>query len=319
MDDSLNARPRAVLIFGPTAAGKSAVALRLAERFGGAILNADSMQVYREWRILTARPSEADCRAAPHRLYGTAGIRDPWSVGVWLRNLGRALDETESAGLLPIVVGGTGAYFRALTGGLADIPAVTPAARRAVEAQIRDRGLACAARELSKLDPVTAERIDLRNPRRVARALEVLRQTGAGLAEWHARTPPPLVPDARALRIVIAPAPDVLRQRIEARFDAMMKAGALQEAERVLELGAPRDLPGMRPVGAAALFAHLDGRLSESEAVDSAKSETRQYARRQRTWFRNRMRDWTRTECADPEEVSDWTLGQASKAGLGRR
>ena len=240
----MTARARALLIAGPTAAGKSAIASRLARELGGVVINADSMQVYREWRILTARPTEAECRAVPHRLYGHASIRESYSVGQWLRDLQQTLSELEALGQFPIVAGGTGAYFRALTGGLAEIPPADPAIRRDVEAEIVESGLPAMATALSARDPATADAIDLRNPRRVARAWEVLRQTGLGLAEWRTHTPPPLLPPSETVRVVIAPPRTVIAERISLRFDAMMRGGAMEEAEEVLALGLPQSLPG---------------------------------------------------------------------------
>ena len=213
------------------------------------------------------------------------------------------LSDLRAAERLPIIVGGTGAYFRALTTGLARIPEADPAIRRESEGRITREGLACVARELERRDPRTAARIDLQNPRRVARALEVLMQTGSGLAEWHARTPPALMPPSKAARIVLAPPGELLKERISRRFDAMMAAGALGEARKVLETGADRSLPGMRPIGASALFACLENRLDQDAAVELAKSESRKYARRQVTWFRNQMREWAWIEEPNPERA----------------
>ena len=306
----MTARARALLIAGPTAAGKSAIASRLARELGGAVINADSMQVYREWRILTARPTEAECRAVPHRLYGHASIRESYSVGQWLRDLQQTLSELEALGQFPIVAGGTGAYFRALTGGLAEIPPADPAIRRDVEAEIVESGLPAMATALSARDPVTADAIDLRNPRRVARAWEVLRQTGVGLAEWRTHTPPPLLPPSATVRVVIAPPRSVIAERISLRFDAMMGEGAMEEAEAVLALGLPQSLPGMRPVGAPELFACLADRIRPEEAVEAAKSATRRFAKRQMTWFRNQMPDWSWIDEAGAKHVAAYILGQ---------
>ena len=308
----MTARARALLIAGPTAAGKSALASRLARELGGAVINADSMQVYREWRILTARPTESECRAVPHRLYGHASIRESYSVGQWLRDLRETLAELETLGLFPIVVGGTGAYFRALTGGLAEIPPADPAIRRDVEEEFAESGLPAMAAALATRDPATADAIDLRNPRRVARAWEVLRQTGLGLAEWRTHTPPPLLPPSATVQVVVAPPRSIVAERISLRFDAMMEEGAMEEAEDVFALGLPQSLPGMRPLGAPELFACLAGRIQLEDAVEAAKSATRRFAKRQMTWFRNQMPDWSWTDAAGVEQAAAYILGQRS-------
>ena len=315
----MTARVRALLIAGPTAAGKSALASRLAQEFGGAVVNADSMQVYREWRILSARPTEAECRTAPHRLYGHASIREPYSMGQWLRDMRETLRALDSEGLFPIVAGGTGAYFRALTGGLAEIPRVDPAIRAEIETWIAETGLAAVTRELARQDPETAASTDLQNPRRVARAWEVLKQTGLGLAAWHGRTMPPLLELPKTARVVIAPPREILRERIGRRFDRMMEQGALEEAEAVLALQLPRSLPGMRPVGAPELFACLESRVSRDEAVEAAKVATNRFAKRQMTWFRNQMSDWMWTGEESAECDAKWILGLPSLSAPARK
>jgi len=298
--------PRALLLFGPTAAGKSQVALHLAETMHGAVINVDSMQVYREWRILTARPDAAACRRAPHLLYGHVGLAERYSMGRWLRELEEALAEVEAGGRFPILAGGSGAYFRAATEGLADLPPVEPAVRMAVSRRMSENGMEAAARELARRDPATAAGIDLRNPRRVSRALETLDQTGRGLAAWQADTPPPPLPPTAAVRAVISPPADILAGRIAARFAAMMDAGALREAKAVQELTLDPAAPGLRALGADALFACLAGGLTPQQAADRATAATRQYAKRQRNWVRNRMRNWTRVT----GENTDETVGQ---------
>lgn len=300
---------RALLIAGPTAAGKSAIALRLAQELGGAVINADSMQIYREWRILTARPTDHECQTVPHLMYGHVSVREHYSVGKWLRELQNTLPRLEAEGLFPIVVGGTGAYFRALTEGLAEMPSVEPAVRRDVESWIEDAGLPAVAQRLAEQDPDTAAIIDLQNPRRVARAWEVRKQTGRGLAEWRSSTPSPLLPKGATVRFVIAPSRECLRDRISRRFDRMMTEGALREARDVLALRANKRLPGMRPVGAPQLFKCIEGVLNEAEAVELAKTATRQFAKRQMTWFRNRMPDWNWTNEAAANQAADWILG----------
>lgn len=280
-----------LLIAGPTASGKSALALREAAR-GGVVINADASQVYAGWRVLTARPSEAEAAAAPHRLYGHVDPARRYSVGDWLRDLAPVLAEARAAGLRPIIVGGTGLYFTALTEGLAEIPPPPEAVRRAVEGRLSAEGLDALASDLSARDPKTAAATDLRNPRRVTRALEVLEATGRGLAAWRAATPPPLVP--RFETTLIEPEREALYARCDARFDAMLAGGALDEARAMLARRLDDALPAMKAVGAPELFAHLRGEIPLEEAAERAKRATRNYAKRQMTWMRNRMRDWRR-------------------------
>lgn len=274
---------RPVLIAGPTASGKSGLALALAERDGGAIVNADALQVYANWRLLTARPSPEEEARAPHLLYGTVARDQDWSVGHWLRAVGPLLTGPQR----PIIVGGTGLYFTALTEGLAVIPPVPPEVRAEADAlRLRDPDLM-----LADLDAPTRAKIDVQNPARVQRAWEVLRATGRGLAEWQADTPPPLLPLARAEAIVLRPGRDWLAERIDRRFDQMMAAGALDEVRAELPYWDPAR-PSARAIGAAELVAHLQGECTLDEAVAAAKVATRQYAKRQRTWFRSRMGAW---------------------------
>jgi len=275
-------REAPVLIAGPTASGKSALAMELAARDGRLVVNADALQVYGCWRVLTARPDAADEAAVPHALYGHVGRREAWSVGHWLRAVACLLDRPV------VVVGGTGLYLSALTGGLADVPPV-PAAVRAEADALR---LADPAAMRAALDAETAARIDLQNPARVQRAWEVLRATGRGLAAWQADTAAPLLPLAGAEALVIRPGADWLNPRIDARFRAMLAGGALEEARAALAAGWDPALPSARAIGAAELVAHLRGEMTLDAAEAAARLATRQYAKRQRTWFRSRMRAW---------------------------
>ncbi len=274
--------------------------MALARALGGVVVNADSQQVYAEWRVLTARPSSEDEAAVAHRLYGHVGVAEAYSVGRWLGEVRGVLDECAAAGLRPIVVGGTGLYFQALAQGLAPIPDVEPAVRAAGEAALERLGLAGFAAALARRDPATAAGLDLANPRRVLRAWEVLEATGTGLADWQARTPPPLVPLSRATAIRLDMARDRLYARCEARLDAMLAAGALDEVRAVLALGLPPTAPAMKAVGAAELAAHLAGDMALPDAVARAKTETRRYAKRQLTWMRNRMAGWTTLDPTAP-------------------
>lgn len=271
-----------VLIAGPTASGKSALALDLAARDGRVVVNADALQVYANWRILTARPSVQDESLAPHALYGHIARDGAWSVGHWLRAVLPFLDRPV------VIVGGTGLYFSALTEGLAEIPP-TPAAIRAEADRIRlTEGPAAL---LATLDPATAARIDRQNPARIQRAWEVLQTTGRGLADWQADTAAPALPLSKAQPLVLRPDVAWLNDRIDRRFDAMISQGALDEVRAELPCWDPQR-PSSRAIGAPELIAHLQGRMGLAEAVTAAKIASRQYAKRQRTWFRSRMGDW---------------------------
>ncbi len=275
-----------VLIAGPTASGKSALAAEIVARDGGVIVNADALQVYDCWRVLTARPSPAEEAALPHRLYGHVGPRAPYSAGHWLREVGDVL----AGGQRPVIVGGTGLYFSALTEGLAEIPATPPDVRAEADAVLRARGLEVM---VAHLDAGTAARIDLRNPARVQRAWEVLQATGRGLADWQAGTGAPLLPLADVTALVLEPERDWLGARIDRRFEAMVAAGALEEARAALAEWTPA-LPYSRAIGAPELIAYLRGETGLEAAIQAAKIATRQYAKRQRTWFRSRMAGWKR-------------------------
>ncbi|MCV3270980.1 tRNA (adenosine(37)-N6)-dimethylallyltransferase MiaA [Roseobacter sinensis] len=270
---------RPVLIAGPTASGKSALALEIAALQGGVIVNADASQVYDCWRVVTARPSEDEMARAPHRLYGHLAADAPYSAGHWLREVAPLL-----TGARPIVVGGTGLYFTALTRGLADIPTIPPEVRVTADAMPLDALLA-------DLDPETAAQIDTANRARVQRAWEVLRSTGRGLRSWQVETAPPLLPESVAHTLVFDVSKDWLLDRIAQRFDQMLAEGALDEARAVLPDYDP-GLPAHRAIGAPELIAHLRGEITLEEARDSAIIATRQFAKRQRTWFRSKMSRW---------------------------
>ena len=278
---------RPVLIAGPTAAGKSALALRIADRIGGAVVNADALQVWSCWRVLTARPSAADEAAVPHLLYGHVEHARSYSVGDWLAEIAVLI----ASGRRLVIAGGTGLYLSSLTRGLAVIPPVP--------AEVRAEGDALAAAPdglaamIAALDARTAAGLDLRNPARVQRAWEVLQATGRGLAEWQADTPPPLIAPGDAARLDLTMDRDRLADRIARRFDAMLAAGALQEVASLRTVWQPR-AQWARAIGAPELMAHLEGQMTLAQARDSAVIATRQYAKSQRIWFRNRMRDWYR-------------------------
>ncbi|QFS83313.1 tRNA dimethylallyltransferase [Roseivivax sp. THAF40] len=274
---------RPVLIAGPTASGKSGLALTIAERQGGVIVNADALQVFEDWRVLTARPARADEARAPHVLYGHIPGDTAYSVGQWLRDL-----EPYLAGQRPIIVGGTGLYFTALTKGLAEIPPTPEPLRVEAMARIADEGFETL---LPEIDAETRARIDTRNPMRVQRAWEVQRATGRGLAAWQDDTPPPRLPLADSQAFVIGAEKDWLTPRIARRFRQMVAEGALEEAQRQAETFTTAR-PSAKAIGAAELVAHARGEMSLSDAIDRAVIQTRQYAKRQRSWFRANMRDW---------------------------
>nr|WP_227754344.1 tRNA (adenosine(37)-N6)-dimethylallyltransferase MiaA [Stagnihabitans tardus] len=273
-------RERPVLIAGPTASGKSALALELAARDGRVVVNADALQVYGCWRVLTARPSVAEEAGAAHALYGHVG-RVPYSVGDWLREVRGLLDRPV------VIVGGTGLYFMALTEGLAEVPEIPPEVRAEADA-LR---LGDFAAMVAGLDAQTAAKTDLRNPMRVQRAWEVLRASGRGLAAWQEATPAPLVPLEAAEALVFRPSVPWLDARIARRFSVMLEEGALEEARAALPHWQPQ-APWARAIGAPELVAHLRGELSLAEAEAAAILASRQYAKRQRTWFRSRMGAW---------------------------
>ncbi|WP_299933566.1 tRNA (adenosine(37)-N6)-dimethylallyltransferase MiaA [uncultured Pelagimonas sp.] len=281
-----------VLIAGPTASGKSALALAIAEAQGGVIVNADAIQVFDDWRILTARPSQEDETCAKHMLYGHIPGNQDYSVGHWLREVKPRLSAKER----PIIVGGTGLYFTALTEGLADIPATPPDIRAEFETRLAQDGLSLLVAEL---DEQTRARIDLQNPARVGRAWEVLKNTGRGIAEWQDNTPPPLLPLDQTHPFVFDAPKEWLTPRIERRFDLMIKQGALDEAHANLDDWHPA-LPSAKAIGAAELIAHLRGEITLEDACLRATILTRQFAKRQRTWFNARMKTWSRIS---PQEM----------------
>ena len=277
----------AVLIAGPTASGKSAAALALAQEIGGVVINADSMQVYREAPILTAQPSAQDKARLPHLLYGHVSACEVYSVGRWRSDAITALTEARAMERTPIFVGGTGLYFTALTDGLADIPPTPPEIRDAARALLDDIGVEALHATLTDRDPLTASRLRPSDPQRVLRAFEVLEATGRPLAEWQSAPAEPVLKDAKLAAFVLDPPRSELRLRIAARFEAMLEAGGLEEA-RALE-GLDPALPAAKLLGLRPLQALAAGTLTKPAALDAAITSTRQFAKRQMTWFRHRM------------------------------
>jgi tRNA dimethylallyltransferase len=284
---------RAVLIAGPTASGKSALALRLAEELGGAIINADSMQVYRDLRIITARPTPQEEARAPHLLYGHVDAAESYSVGRWCVDAAAALAAAERAGRLPVVVGGTGLYFKALTRGLAAVPPIPAAVRSALRARLAAEGVAPLYAELRERDPAAAHRLMPGDRTRITRALEVVATTGRPLAQWQADGMQPALDPDCAIKVFLDVDRAELYRRIDARFDAMLTAGVLEEVRALRRRALDPALPAMKAHGVPWLIRHLAGGIDLATAVAEAKRDTRRYSKRQATWFRHQLPDWT--------------------------
>lgn len=302
---TLSAQLPPVLIAGPTASGKSELALRLAERDGGVVVNADAAQVYDCWRVLTARPSAADLARAPHLLYGHVSGGTRYSVGAWLRDLAPIF--ANPPGRL-VITGGTGLYLTALTEGLAEIPAIPPEIRARSQALIDGGRIEELLADLAREDRETHDRLDRANPVRIQRAWEVLRATGRGLTDWHRDATPPLIDAADCVRIVLAPETSLLNDRIERRFGQMLDAGALDEVRAFLTLDLDPALPAARVLGAPDLIAHLRGQATLAEATEAAVIRTRQFAKRQRSWFRGRMAEWMWVDPLTEDPLSSLTI-----------
>jgi tRNA dimethylallyltransferase len=283
---------KAVLICGPTASGKSALAIELAREAGGVVINADSMQVYAELRIITNRPTPADEASAPHRLYGFRPARESYSAALWLADVATALDEAKGRGRPPVIVGGTGLYFKALTEGLSGIPDIPEEIRACYRLLAQTEPPQALHAELARRDPQTAARLRPTDPQRIARALEVLEATGRPLAEWQATKQPPLLPLAQAFPLVMSVDRAELYRRCDARFDAMVAEGAIEEARAVAALGLDPSLPAMRAVGLPPLIAYSRGEIAFEEAAERAKTNTRNYAKRQISWINSNFKTW---------------------------
>jgi tRNA dimethylallyltransferase len=289
------------LIAGPTASGKSALALKLAREIGGEIVNADALQLYRDLRILSARPSAEEAAGAPHHLFGVADAADGWSVGRWLTAANAALAEIAGREHPAIVVGGTGLYFRALTEGLADIPQIPRATRDAAEQAYDGDGESAVRATLAALDPVAEARISPGDRQRLTRALAVARATGRPLSAWQAETKAPIAAETwRA--VVLEPPREALYARIDARLTAMAAAGAVEEAAALMQRGLDPRLPAMKAVGLRELAAHATGVATLEDAIAAAQQATRRYAKRQLTWFRHQTPDWPRITAREAEE-----------------
>lgn len=280
--------PLALIVAGPTASGKSALAIAIAQRLGGVIINADSMQVYQDLRIVTARPTAAEEAQTPHRLYGVRPAAQPGSAAWWRAAALTEMATAHAAGLLPIICGGTGMYFSALLNGLADIPDPGPDAREEARQILADEGPAALHARLTIADPITAARLKPTDSQRLARAWEVWRGTGHGLSHWLARHAVPTPPAPWRLKaILLDPPRAILRAAIATRFTAMLQAGALAEVRALLAQNLDPALPAMRAHGVPELIAHLRGQTTLAEATARAEIVTGQYTKRQVTWFRH--------------------------------
>lgn len=294
---------RAILIAGPTASGKSALALDLAERYGGTVINTDSMQVYRELRVLTARPTPAEEARVPHALYGFVSGREAYSVGRYLEDAARAIAAAESQGRLPIFVGGTGLYFKALLEGLSPIPPIPDAIRSHWRAEAQRIGAAALHQVLSARDPEMGERLQPSDPQRIVRALEVLDATGRSLAEWQRVPGRGVLEETDTVRLVLLPDRAELYRRCEERFDTMLQQGALEEVAALRELRFDPDLPVMTAHGVPHLMAALAGEIDLETAAARAKQDTRHYAKRQFTWIRRNMQSWMQVDAQEMKNL----------------
>lgn len=299
----------AVLIAGPTASGKSALALALARKTGGIIINTDSMQVYRDLKVITARPTPDEEAMVPHRLYGHVDAALNFSAGAWVADAAIALRQARAEKRLPIFVGGSGLYFKALTRGLSAVPPIPAEIREAVRARLERGGVEALHVELKRRDAVSAERLNPRDRTRIARALEVIAATGRSLSDWHREGLPPLLPERTFSALFLEPERDELYARIDARFEAMLKAGAVEEVAALAARELDPLLPAMKAHGVPALVRHLKGEITLEEASDIGRADTRHYAKRQFTWFRHQLPEF---EWVKPDAAEEWLEGKLS-------
>jgi tRNA dimethylallyltransferase len=293
----------AVLIAGPTASGKSALALAVAERISGVVVNTDSMQVYRDLAVITARPNAAEMTRVPHLLYGHVDAAENYSAGRFVEDAAIALEQARAQDSVPVFTGGTGLYFKALTAGLAAIPPVPPEVRDAVRARLEASGPAALHEELARRDPAAAAQLRPADRVRIARALEVVEATGRSITDWRREGVPPLLDAARVTKLFLAPDRAALYRRIDARFDAMLSAGVLDEVRRLAARRLDPLLPAMKAHGVPWLIRHLASEMTIEAAADEAKKDTRHYAKRQFTWFRHQLGDWPQADPADAYDV----------------
>ena len=294
---NLDRKRDAILITGPTASGKSALAVRLAAEHGGVVINADSMQVYDTLSILTARPQPADMAGIEHRLYGHVPAGAAYSTGDWLREATTVVAELREREKLPVFVGGTGLYFRALTGGLSDMPAIPEEVRERMRGRLADEGAEALHRELTRRDPETAARLMPGDGQRIVRALEVLEATGRSIGFFQSATGPAVIAPERAEKIVVLPDRAALAARIDRRFGQMLETGAVEEVKALLALNLSPAMPVMKAIGVPQIAAMLAGEMSAAEVIERGAVATRQYAKRQMTWFRNQLDEsWSRVD-----------------------
>ena len=301
---------KVVLIAGPTASGKSALALKLAQATDGVVINTDSMQVYRDLRVITARPTLGEEALAPHLLYGHVDAAVNCSAGRWVADAAVMLAELRAQNRTAIFTGGSGLYFKALTRGLSAVPPVPAEIRDDVRARLERDGVEALHAQLALRDPASAERLKPRDRTRIARALEVVEATGRSLTDWHRDGLPPLLPPGQFRALFISPDRDALYARIDARFDVMLGTGALQEVEHLAARHLDPLLPAMKAHGVPALIRHLKGEITREEAAASGRNDTRHYAKRQFTWFRHQLPEF---EWVTPEQAPAW-LQQPCKA-----
>ncbi|WP_095677973.1 tRNA (adenosine(37)-N6)-dimethylallyltransferase MiaA [Sinorhizobium sp. CCBAU 05631] len=292
----------AILITGPTASGKSALAVALAKRHGGVVVNADSMQVYDTLKVLTARPDEPEMGGIAHFLYGHVPAGRLYSTGAWLRDAEVLVERLRGEGRLPVFVGGTGLYFKALTGGLADMPDIPPAIRQRLRQRLTVEGAAALHAELERSDRQAAAQLRPEDGQRIVRALEVVEATGKPIGHYQQMRGSVIVDPDRARKIVVLPDRSLLHSRIDRRFEAMLASGAVEEVQALLALKLSPDMPVMKAIGVQQIAAMLRGEMREAEVISTGAAATRQYAKRQMTWFRNQLDDsWQRI--AQPDEV----------------
>ncbi|WP_027169060.1 tRNA (adenosine(37)-N6)-dimethylallyltransferase MiaA [Mesorhizobium sp. WSM3224] len=296
----------AILIAGPTASGKSALALDLAERGDGVIVNTDSMQGYSVLDVLTARPSAAEMARAPHFLYGHVHPSTAYSTGAWLRDVTKLIDHGVLSGRPVVFVGGTGLYFRALAEGISDMPDIPPSVRERWRYELKEQGAERLHRLLMHEDSAVAMQLRPTDGQRIVRALEVLDASGRSILAWQATRGRPLIDRDSARFLVIEPDREQLIRRIEARFDQMLDRGAADEVRQLIALGLDPDLPAMKAIGVRELQAAMAGQSGFPEAIERAKIATRQYAKRQSTWFRHQLgAEWRRLQPGDELPVQE--------------
>ncbi|WP_181529499.1 tRNA (adenosine(37)-N6)-dimethylallyltransferase MiaA [Ensifer adhaerens] len=300
MDNNLDTESDAILITGPTASGKSALAVELARRHGGVVVNADSMQVYDTLRLLTARPDEADMGGIGHCLYGHVPAASAYSTGAWAREAQALVAQLKGEGRVPVFVGGTGLYFKALTGGLSDMPEIPAAIRERLRERLKGEGAEALHRDLEARDPETAVTLKPGDGQRIVRALEVVEATGKPIRFFQQQTGPMIVDPDRAAKYVVLPERKLLHDRINRRFQLMLAGGAIDEVRALLALELPSEMPIMKAIGVSQIAALLKGELDEAEVIEMGAAVTRQYAKRQMTWFRNQLDDsWQRISSAE--------------------